>query len=124
MSSSQEFSPEEQERIRAHTKAPGLTFEVFLPEGLADWLREQIGAGVFQDAVEAAFVAFQDLRELDRHPDVRKALLQARIQAALDDPRPGITAEEFRAKHRAQLREYANTEPPPPDAATGREKPR
>jgi hypothetical protein len=33
-----QFTPEEQERIRAHIKAREMTFEVFLPESLADWL--------------------------------------------------------------------------------------
>jgi hypothetical protein len=30
-----------------------MTFEVFLPEGIADWLREQLNAGVFKDPGEA-----------------------------------------------------------------------
>ena len=107
-----EFTPEQWERIRAHTRARGMTFEVFLPESLATWLREKIAAGVFKDAAEAAFVAFQDLQELDRHPEVRKHLLRAMLEASLKDPRPRIPIEEVRARHHAQLREWANTEPP------------
>jgi hypothetical protein len=105
------FTPEE-ERIRAHIRARGLSFQVFLLESLANWLREKIAAGVFKDPAEAAFIAFQDLEELDRHPKVRKALLEAMIQDALDDPRPGISLDEWRAEHRARLHEYATTEPP------------
>jgi len=45
-----------------------MTFEVFLPESMADWLRAKIAAGVFTSPEEAAFVAFQDFHELDRHP--------------------------------------------------------
>ena len=67
-SAEEEFTPEERERIRANIKARGMTFEVFLPESLADWLREKIAAGVYQDPGEAAFIAFQDLMELDHHP--------------------------------------------------------
>jgi antitoxin ParD1/3/4 len=89
-----------------------MAFEVFLPESIADWLREKLAAGVFEDPSEAACIAFQDLRELVRHPAVREELLKAMINASADDPRPGISNEEWRAERQAQLREYANTEPP------------
>jgi hypothetical protein len=108
------FTPEENARITAHIRARGLTFEVFLPERLADWLWQKLEAGVYKDPKEAAFIAFQDLMELDRHPAVRAQLLKAMVAAAADDPRSGITIEEWRAKHQAKLREYASTEPPAP----------
>jgi antitoxin ParD1/3/4 len=107
-----EFTPEQQERIRAHIRARGMTFEVFLPESIADWLRELLAAGVFENAGQAAFIAFQEMQELDRHPKVRQQLLKAMIKASEDDPGEGISMEELRAKHQAQLREYANTELP------------
>jgi antitoxin ParD1/3/4 len=107
-----EFTPEQQERIRAHIRARGMTFEVFLPESIADWLRELLAAGVFENAGQAAFVAFQEMQELDRHPEVRNALLKAMVQASAADPSEGISMEELSAKHQAQLREYANTELP------------
>ena len=113
----EEFTAEQWQRIRAHILARGMTFEVFLPEPLADWLREKLAAGVFTDPGEAAFVAFQDLRELDRYPAVRKKLIKAMVETGGDDPRPGIRFEEWRAKHQAQLRRYANTEPPAANAA-------
>jgi hypothetical protein len=40
------FTPEESGRIRAHVRARGLTFEVFVPEALANWLREKLAARV------------------------------------------------------------------------------
>ena len=107
------FTVEEQESIRAHIRARGMTFEAFLPERLADWLRKRIAAGVYAGPSEAAFVAFLELRALDRHPHVRRALLQAQIESALADPSPGISAEELSAKVDAQLRTCASTEPPP-----------
>ncbi|MEJ0007767.1 MAG: hypothetical protein WDM77_15740 [Steroidobacteraceae bacterium] len=79
------YTPDEQKRIRAHVLARGMEFRVFLPEGMADWLRKKVRAGVFQSPSEAAFVAFQDLIELDRHPEARKALLKATINAAMSD---------------------------------------
>ncbi len=74
---------------------------------------------MFKSPGEAAFVAFQDLVELDRHPAARKALLTAMIEASINDPRPGIPIEEFREQFLAQMREDANTEPPAP-ARSGR----
>lgn len=91
-----------------------MTFKVFLPEALANWLRKKIRAGVFHDPGEAAFVAFQDLYELDRHPKVRRELLNAMLQAAIDDPRPAIPAEKVMAEMRAQTLRYARTKPPRP----------
>lgn len=108
------FTPEEDARITAHVRARGLTFEVFLPEGIADWLWQKLEAGVYKDPAEAAFLAFQDLMELDRHPAVRAQLLETMVTAAADDPRPGITIEDWRAKHQATLCEYASSEPPAP----------
>jgi hypothetical protein len=89
-----EFTPEENLRIQQRTRERGMTFEVFLPEGLSGWLKAKIEAGVFESPAEAAFVAFQDMHELDRHPRARKQLFKAMIQSAMDDPRPDIPAEE------------------------------
>jgi len=108
------FTPEEDARISAHIRARGLTFEVFLPEDMAEWLWQKLEAGVYTDPAEAAFLAFQDLMELDQHPKVRAELLKAILNAAADDPRPGISIDEWRARHDAKLREYASTEPPAP----------
>ena len=108
------FTPSEWKRIRAHIRARGMTFKVFLPESVAKWLRKQIAAGHFNDPAEAAFVAFQNLQELDSHPQVRKKLLQAMIRDAIDDPRPSIPYEKVRADHYARLRRYASTTPPRP----------
>ena len=89
-----------------------MTIEVFLPEPLANWLRGKLAAGVFKGPGEAAFVAFQNMRELDRHPAVRKTLIKAMAKASADSPRQGISFEEWREQNQARLREYANTEPP------------
>jgi antitoxin HicB len=77
--SSDALTLEQRERIRANIRARGMTFEVFLPESLADWLHKKIAGGVYTDARDAAYLAFQDLRELDRHPEVRRELLAAMI---------------------------------------------
>jgi Arc/MetJ-type ribon-helix-helix transcriptional regulator len=108
-----EFTPEQQARIREHIRARGLTFEVFLPESIANWLRQKITDGVYANAGEAAFAAFQDLQVLDRHPDVRKALISAMIKDSQDDPGRSVSLDELRHERQMRLREYANTEPPP-----------
>jgi hypothetical protein len=60
-----------------------MTFEVFLPESPANWLRAKLAAGVFSDAKETAFVAFQNLRELDDHPHLREQLAMHAAERAL-----------------------------------------
>lgn len=110
--SSDALSFEQRARIRANIRARGMTFEVFLPKPLADWLREKIAAGVYSDAREAAYLAFQDLRELDRHPEVRRELLTAMIKDGLQDSGRTYSPEEVRAELRAMRRQYANTDPP------------
>jgi predicted RNase H-like HicB family nuclease len=109
---SEAFTMEQHERNRANIRARGMTVEVFLPESLADWLREKIAAGVYADAKEAAYLAFQDLRELDQHPQVRRELLTAMIKDSLAAPGRTYSPAEVRSELRAMVREYANTEPP------------
>jgi predicted RNase H-like HicB family nuclease/uncharacterized protein (DUF433 family)/Arc/MetJ-type ribon-helix-helix transcriptional regulator len=109
---SEAFTLEQHERIRANIRARGMTFEVFLPESLADWLRAKIAAGAYADAKEAAYLAFQDLRELDQHPQVRRELLTAMINESLNEPGRTYSPAEVRAQLRAMVREYVNTEPP------------
>jgi Arc/MetJ-type ribon-helix-helix transcriptional regulator len=112
--SARKFTRAEERRIRGHILARGMAFRIFLPEDLANWLRKMISSGIFQTPAEAAFVAFQDLRELDRHPEVRKALLKAMLTAAVNDPRHAIPAEKVFARLRAQTLRYARTKPPRP----------
>jgi hypothetical protein len=87
---STEFTPEEEARIRRRIRERGMTFKAFLPESMADWSRTKLAAGVFDSAREAAFVSFQDLIELDRHPKVRQQLLTAMLEASINDPYPGF----------------------------------
>jgi len=106
-----EFTPEEEARIQRRIRERGMSFEAFLPEGMADWLRTKLAAGVFESAREAAFVAFQDLIELDRHPKVRQQLLTATLEASINDPHPGFSAEELRASLDAKREALAAPDP-------------
>lgn len=58
---------EERERIRAR----GMTFEVFLPRAIANWLRGKIAAGVYANPAAAAF---------------RRELLKATVDGSSDKP--------------------------------------
>ena len=67
---------------------------------------------MYTDAREAAYLAFQDLRELDRHPEVRRDLLGAMINDSLKEPVETFTIEEVHSKFRALRREYADNDAP------------
>lgn len=111
------FSVEARALIRARNRERGLTFEVFLPTDLADWLRQQISTGVFEDESEAALVAFQDLQALSRHPTARQALLDAMLNTAISDPRESTTLEDLRAEYEAHVQELASEPLHPPSAS-------
>jgi antitoxin ParD1/3/4 len=55
--------------LKQQARKGGLRFEVYLPPGLAEWL-------------------------LEPHADLRRELLTRTVQAAIDDPRPSIPAQE------------------------------
>ena len=98
-----EFTSDEHARIQRRLRERGMTIEVFLPGDMADWLREKLAAGVFDDARTAGFIAFQDLIELDRHPQVRRQLLTAMLDASVNDPSPSVPAEEVFAALEAEM---------------------
>jgi Arc/MetJ-type ribon-helix-helix transcriptional regulator len=90
-----------------------LRFEVFLPEGLADWLRVQVEAGVYADVKEAAFLAFQDMQALSEHPKARRALLKEMLDRRIAKAAgKGISINTFRRRHAAQLERWASTPAP------------
>jgi antitoxin ParD1/3/4 len=116
-------SAEEKARNMAHAMAlrgqaqkGGLRFSVYLPPRLADWILGLVEKGTFVDPSEAVFVMLQEAQELEPHHDLRRELLKRTLQAAEDDPRPGIPAEEvFR-------RLKANCASPPDPAAWQKHK--
>ena len=105
-------SPEDQAKrmaqaraLRQQARTGGLRFEAYLPPRLADWLLAHIERGTFQDPSEAVFVIFGEHEELEPHDDLRHELLKRSLQAAIDDPRPGIPAEEVFGKLRTQMKQ-------------------
>jgi antitoxin ParD1/3/4 len=80
----------------------GLRFEVFLPPGLAEWVLDFVERGVFVDPSEAVFVILGEHRDLEPHDDLREEILRRSLDAAMNDPRPTITHEEFEEKMRAR----------------------
>jgi len=95
--------------LREQAKAGGLRFSVYLPPRLAEWLLGLVEKGTFLDPSEAVFVLLQEQKELEPHDDLRHELLNRILQAAADDPRPGIPAEEVfkKLKERRPLPEPA-----------------
>jgi antitoxin ParD1/3/4 len=80
--------------LRTQAEKGGLRFSAYLPPGLADWLLGLVEKGIFHDPSEAVFVILGEHRDLEPHADLRRELLSRTLQAAMDDPRPGIPAEE------------------------------
>jgi antitoxin ParD1/3/4 len=84
--------------LREQARLGGLRFEVYLPPTIADWLLDHVERGAFRDPSEAVFVLLGEQQELEPHADLRREFLKRRIQAGLDDPRPGIPADEVFAR--------------------------
>jgi antitoxin ParD1/3/4 len=95
--------------LRRQASHGGLRFEAFLRPALAGWLLDQIERGVFADPNDAIALIFEEHRELEPHADLRRELLQRTIQAAMDDPRPPIAAEEVDKRLRARVEERQPT---------------
>ena len=95
--------------LTAQAQDGGLRFEVYLPPGLAEWLLGMVEAGTFLDPAEATFVMSGEHKELSAHPDLRRELLKRTLQAAIDDPRPGIPHEDVVAKMQELSRRPAKT---------------
>jgi antitoxin ParD1/3/4 len=88
--------------VRRQAAEGGLTFEVYLPPGLAAWVIGLVEQEVFHSPSEAVFVVMQSFRELDQHPDLKRELpqrtLQNRVASAEEDG--GMPAEEVIARLR------------------------
>jgi antitoxin ParD1/3/4 len=96
--------------LRTQAQKGGLRFEAYLPPRLADWLLERIEQGLFLDPSEAVFVMLGEQQELEPHRDLRQELVERRLQMALNDPHPGIPAEEVFEKLRQK---FARPHPEP-----------
>ena len=101
---------EQAKQLRDQAAKGGLRFEAYLPPSLALWLLDLIEQDTFLDPSEAVFVILGEHKELEPHADLRRELFKRSIQAAADDPRPGIPAEEVR-KHLLKLRNEPRQEP-------------
>ena len=96
----------EQARVlRTRAEAGGLRFEAYLPPDLATWILDKIARGVFTDPSEAVFVMLGEQQALEPHADLRQEALRRPLQAAMDDPRPGISAEAVMGQFRQKLEE-------------------
>jgi antitoxin ParD1/3/4 len=104
------FTAEEKQKSIAQAKSlrqqaaeGGLRFDAYLPPTLATWLLDRIERGIFRDPSEATFVLLWEAEELEPHADLRKEFLRRRLDAAIDDPRPSIPAEQVFDELRKKL---------------------
>lgn len=95
---------EQAKRLRNQVNEGGLRFEAYLPPSLALWLLDLIEQGKFLDPSEGVFVILGKHKELEPHADLRRELLKRSIQAAADDPRPGISGKEMKARLREKFK--------------------
>lgn len=102
---------EQAKRLRDQAAKGGLRFEAYLSPSLALWLLDRIERGKFLDPSEAVFVILGEHEDLESHADLRRELFKRSIQAAADDPRPGISGEEMMKRLRK-----LSTEPQPEPA--------
>ncbi len=98
------YAVEQAKRLRNQVAEGGLRFEAYLPPSLALWLLDLIEQGKFLDPSEAVFVILGEHKELEPHADLRRELLKRSIQAAADDPRPGISGKEMKARLREKFK--------------------
>ncbi len=89
--------------LRQQAGKDGLAFRAYLPPSLADWMLGLVERGAFADPSEAVFILLDQCRELEPHGDLRRELLERTLQAAIDDPRPSIPAEDVFEKLRKEL---------------------
>ena len=84
--------------LREQAQKGGLRFEAYLPPSLAEWLLDFVERSVFVDPSEAVFVILGEHRDLEPHADLREEILRRSLEAARNDHRPSISAEEVKAR--------------------------
>lgn len=112
---------EQAARLKDAAACAGLAFEAYLTLEAAGWTLRAIEAGHFISPSELAWVAIQQFIDMQQYPDLHEELLRRQLQAAMDDPRPSIPAEEVMARLKVQIAERAQHEPArwiKPDPAT------
>ena len=86
-------------------KGSGLSFETYLVPSQAEWILKMVEDGIFVDPSETIFVLMQEAQELSAHEDLRTELLNRSLQKSIDDPRPGIPAEEVMKEMEEKMKE-------------------
>jgi hypothetical protein len=102
---------EQATRLKPSAEKAGLEFKGYLAPRDAIWALEAIERGAFMSPSEIVMVAIQQFIEMSEHPDLRRELLSRTLQKAMDDPRPGIPAEEAFAAIEALIAESRNHQP-------------
>jgi antitoxin ParD1/3/4 len=84
---------------------------VTVPSDLARMVREKVETGAYASDSEVVGKALRLFREREAEREQALAEIRAKVQEALDDPRPNLTSEEVRRSlaehHEAWLRKNA-----------------
>ena len=96
--------------LRARASKGGLRFEAYLPPGLAEWVLDFVERGMFTSPSEAVFVILGEHQDLEPHADLRREIVRRSLEAAMNDPHPGIPADEVHA-HMERLMAEPRPEP-------------
>jgi antitoxin ParD1/3/4 len=70
---------------------------ITLPAEMVDAINARVEAGTYGSASDVVQAAMQALVEQDEDYAARIASIRAKVQASIDDPRPGLTAKEMKA---------------------------
>ena len=97
--------------LKSAAEKAGLEFSGYLAPRDAMWALKAIERGVFISPGEIVAVAVQQFIEMSEHADLRQELLRRTLQSRMDDPRPGIPAEEAFAQIQAHIEEMKKHQP-------------
>lgn len=98
-------------KVRPQAVVGGLRFDSYLTPAEAAWVLDEIERGRFLSPADIVFVAMQAFRELENYPDLKKELLRRKLQEAMDDPRPGIPADEAFERLEREMDEMEKHQP-------------
>ncbi len=68
---------------------------ITLPADMVEAINARVEAGTYGSASDLVQAAIKALVEQDEDYAARISSLRARVQASIDDPRPGLTGEEL-----------------------------
>ena len=99
--------------LKAQAAEGGLRFEAFLVSSQATWILELVESGDFIDPAEAVFVLMQEAQELQKHPDVKLALLRKQLDEGIAQLDRGecVSGDEVMANLKERVKNHTQSSP-------------